>query len=66
MAGILAMTSSAYNDTPAQPQPQAMGAARKDLRGSEILGRDAKSGAVYAALAWGSSVEYGQTIRNQE
>jgi len=46
VAGIPAMISSAYNDTPAQPQPQAMGAARRDPRGSETLGRDAKSGAV--------------------
>ena len=47
VAGIPAMTSSTYNDTPAQPQPRpdrdhAMGAARRDPRGSEILGADSQ------------------------
>lgn len=43
MAACFAMTSSAYNGTLAQPQPpatgdHAMGATRRDPRGSEILG----------------------------
>ena len=37
-AGRLAKTSSAYNDTPAQPQPYAKGAARRDPRRGEIPG----------------------------
>ena len=36
MARCLAMISPAYNDTPAQPQTHAMGAARRDPRGGEI------------------------------
>ena len=35
MAACFAKTSSAYNGTPAQPQPQAMGAARRDPRRGE-------------------------------
>lgn len=43
MAACFATTSSAYNGTLAQPQPpatgdHAMGATRRDPRGSEILG----------------------------
>ena len=36
MARCLAMISPAYNDTPAQPQTHAMGAARRDPRGGEM------------------------------
>ena len=36
VARCLATTSSAYNDTPAQPQTHAMGAARRDPRGGEM------------------------------
>ena len=37
-ASCCAMTPSAYNGTPAQPQPQTMGAARRDPRRGEIPG----------------------------
>ena len=36
VARCFATTSSAYNDTPAQPQNHAMGAARRDPRGGEM------------------------------
>ena len=36
MARCIATISSTYNDTPAQPQTHAMGAARRDPRGGEI------------------------------
>src|SRR5699024_9449560 len=38
LASCCAMTPSAYNGTPAQPQPQTMGAARRDPRRGEIPG----------------------------
>ena len=36
VASCFAMTPSEYNDTPAQPQTQAMGAARREPRRGEI------------------------------
>ena len=60
VAGCLAMPSSAYNGTPAQPQSQAMGAARRDPRRGEIPGAQRQLRSSPAAYAWGSSVEYRQ------
>ncbi len=60
VAGCLAMPSSAYNGTPAQPQSQAMGAARRDPRRGEIPGAQRQLRSSPAAHAWGSSVEYRQ------
>jgi len=60
VAGCFAMPSSAYNGTPAQPQSQTMGAARRDPRRGEIPGAQRKLRSSPAAYAWGSSVEYGQ------
>ncbi len=63
---VSAMTSSTYNDTPAQPQPQAMGAARRDPRGSEMLGRD-RQGLVFLLLPKpGEVVSNAGSNRNQE
>ena len=60
VAGCLAMPSSAYNGTPAQPQSQTMGAARRDPRRGEIPGAQCQLRSSPAAYAWGSSVEYRQ------
>ena len=60
VAGCLAMPSSAYNGTPAQPQSQTMGAARRDPRRGEIPGAQCQLRSSPAAHAWGSSVEYRQ------
>ena len=60
VAGCLAMPLSAYNGTPAQPQSQAMGAARRDPRRGEIPGAQRQLRSSPAAYAWGSSVEYRQ------
>ena len=60
VAGCLAMPSSAYNGTPAQPQAQTMGAARRDPRRGEIPGAQCQLRSSPAAHAWGSSVEYRQ------
>ena len=60
VAGCLAMPSSAYNGTPAQPQSQAMGAARRDPRRGEIPGAQCQLRSSPAAQAWGSCVEYRQ------
>ena len=58
VAGCLAMPSSAYNGTPAQPQSQTMGAARRDPRRGEIPGAQCQLRSSPAAHAWGSCVEY--------
>ena len=66
VAGCLAMPSSAYNGTPAQPQSQTMGAARRDPRRGEIPGAQCQLRSSPAAQAWGSSVEYRQKMTLQE
>ena len=40
VASCIAMTSSAYNGTPVQPQPHAMGTARREPRRGESPGAD--------------------------
>ena len=57
MAGCFAMTSSAYNGTPAQPQTQPMGAVRRDPRKGEIPGVRCQSQFSTTAQGPGSSVE---------
>ena len=60
VASCIATPSSAYNGTPAQPQSQTMGAARRDPRRGEIPGAQRQLRSSTAAQAWGSSVEYRQ------
>lgn len=57
LASCFAMTLSAYNGTPAQPQTQAMGAARRDPRRGEIPGGRRQPPVRFAAHGSGSSVE---------
>ena len=57
LASCLAMTLSAYYGTPAQPQPKAMGAARRDPRRGEIPGARRQLRFSFAAHGSGSSVE---------
>ena len=56
-ADRFAKIPSGDNDTSAQPQTQAMGAARREPRRGETPVTRA-SAVPAAALAWGSSVEY--------
>ena len=56
LAGCFAMTLSAYNGTPAQPQSQTMGAARRDPRRGEIPGARRQPRSSPAALAPGGVV----------
>ena len=48
---------SAYHGTPAQPQPHAKGAARRDPRRGESPGVRCQTQFSLTAHAWGSSVE---------
>ena len=57
LASCFAMALSAYNDTPAQPQTQAMGAARRDPRGGLIPVKRCSPLFMFVALGSGSSVK---------
>ena len=57
LASCLAMPLSAYNGTPAQPQTQSMGAARRDPRRGEIPGARRQPRFSFAAHGSGSSVK---------
>lgn len=53
------------NGTPAQPQSQTMGAARRGPPGSESLGADSQVRSCMTAQAWGSGVEYRQQTKHK-
>ena len=57
LASCRAMIPSAYNGTPAQPQIQAMGAARRDPRRGEIPGGRRQTPVRMPPGSSGSSVE---------